>query len=166
MGKPIIPTGDEKLQILHPHVFYGIQQLAGLFLEPASDRRPFFENARVESIASNCRNLVFFETKVADRKDDDVVAEDFGFPASVLPIQVKVRHRVNKEVAHITYSRIEHDLPGNRGWPYPDFVPLILKRSADFITHLLATNQTGTAKKEEWQDLKLLTEMVVAAIKP
>lgn len=161
------PGEDEKRQILDPHVFYTIQQLASLMT--ANKQLPeerALANACVESVATNSRNLLhFFENEERKNKNDDVLAADFGFRVGVIDIGMKIRNRVNKEVAHLTYSRIEHYREDRRDWQYCEFVPLILDRCREFIAHLLETRQVPKASFQQWEALKAHAEQVVYAMR-
>lgn len=156
------PSDEQKRQILHPHVFYTIQQLASLMtIRHPPPFRTALANARVESIATNSRNLLlFFETAEDKRQQDDVLAADFGFEVHEIAIQSKLRSRVNKEVAHLTYSRIEHYQENRRDWQYRKFVPQILDRCADFIAHLLQTQQLPQDAIRQWRRLMADAEKV------
>ena len=51
----------------------------------------------------------FFETPAAKRKQDDAVSEDFGFPARRIERPEDDRNRLNKQLFHLTYSRLTYD---------------------------------------------------------
>lgn len=71
-------------------------------------------NALLESFALHVRNLIDF-LYAENPSSDDVYAGDF-FPCKedwakirpqITPLLEKVKKRANKEVSHLTYSRIE-----------------------------------------------------------
>ena len=68
---------------------------------------------------------------------DDVLAIDYGFAARKVEIGSRYRERLNKDLAHLTYSRGERELE-EKYWPINQIVPPILIRSREFIKHLLS----------------------------
>lgn len=161
------PSDDQKREIIDPHVFYCIQQLTCLFVDhPSQEPSHCLRNAWVESVVVNSRNLLkFFETDKCARFRDDVIAEDFDFPARKIEMGTNVHNRVAKEVAHLTYSRIEHYLEDRREWPYHEFVPPILERSVEFIEHLFESKQVPVELGDKWRGLRELAGGVAKALR-
>jgi hypothetical protein len=58
----------------------------------------------------------FMEQPVAQRYKDNVLAEDFGFPAATIPLRAADRRRLNKDLMHFTYDRLRHT-PATKPWP-------------------------------------------------
>lgn len=86
--------------------------------------------------------LDFFEysrvhTKVRGKKafTDDIVSEDYDWPAKELPIERKIKTRIDKEVAHLSYYRCGLSTEQKR-WRPELFVPVLLQESSAFLKHL------------------------------
>ncbi len=60
----------------------------------------------------------FLEQRTADRFKDNVLSEDFGYPAATLPLPPDDRKRLNKDLMHLTYDRLRHT-PITKPWPLP-----------------------------------------------
>src|SRR5262249_39572589 len=58
----------------------------------------------------------FLETPAADRPQDDVISEDYGHPAAPIPLPAADRLRLNKDLLHLTYSRLRHT-KATKPWP-------------------------------------------------
>jgi hypothetical protein len=89
--------------------------------------------------------LAFFES--TDRRWDDVLCSDLGFPSSPVPIPPDDRKRFNKDIAHLTYSRLRHT-PETKPWPVSKILRPLLDRSVSFIRHILAHPPDGADKQE------------------
>jgi len=84
-------------------------------------------NALLESFAIHARTLLDFLCTDEPRYEDDVVAQDFfATPeqwANARSAETKalerVHGRVAKEVAHLTYARLDVT-PEAKGWPFMD----------------------------------------------
>lgn len=140
------------------HVRYEIEQLAILFQERTVPRETFLRNALIESGVVHLTILAeFFSTPCRDRYKDDVLAEDFGFPASVSPVEKADIERRNKEVAHLTYTRSGHT-PEEWCWAFDRLVPPALELARRFIAHLLEHPEYVPDAKEhqEWRGLDQL----------
>jgi hypothetical protein len=46
----------------------------------------------------------FLEQPIADRYKDNVLAEDFGYPARMIALPASDRQRLNKDLMHLTYD--------------------------------------------------------------
>ena len=115
---------DDQLREVSDHLFYELWMLEGAVqvLRLPLLGRGVLANAVVESFAVHARALHDFFYR--DRtKPDDVIASDYfdspsdwvalrGEPADEL---AKAVARVNKEVAHLTFSRLSV-LPEEKGW--------------------------------------------------
>ncbi len=71
-------------------------------------------------------------------KRDDIVAEDFGYGPVALPIRKEIKVRIDREVAHLSYSRCGKT-PEEKIWPFEEFVPVILKEGRSFFRFILDT---------------------------
>jgi hypothetical protein len=82
------------------------------------------------------------KTKIPKRPNssmrDDIVAEDFGYGPVGLPIRNEIKGRIDKEVAHLSYSRCGKTSEG-KIWPFEEFVPVILKEGRTFFRFILDT---------------------------
>jgi hypothetical protein len=95
----------------------------------------------------------FFETPTAKRKQDDALSEDFGFPAERIDRPEDDRNRLNKQLFHLTYSRLTYNETSK---PWPDTILSCLHpRCVEFIEHLLALGEplVGPEEATTWQAL-------------
>jgi hypothetical protein len=107
----------EKLRAISEHVLYEAQMLAGIW--PALNAGQFgaehadvIRNALVEAFAVHARGLSDFLFNTP--REDDAAAEQFFGPdmwaalrgEDISPDLQAVRQRTNKEIAHLTYSRL------------------------------------------------------------
>ncbi len=86
--------------------------------------------------------LDFFEysrvhTKIRSKKafEDDIVSEDYDWPAAEMPFDRKIKTRIDKEVAHLSYFRCGLTREQKK-WKPEIFVPALLKQSAVFLKHV------------------------------
>ncbi len=138
------PTVEEKRAALG-HVYYEIKQFmdtnygsrSGTSTSGVSGRQNVLDNAVLESCLLHVRILLdFFETSRSKRFKDSVLAEDYGFDARDVGIEDPYRTRLNKDLAHITYSRIGLG-PLRKAWPPEKILPPMLIRLQEFIEDLL-----------------------------
>ena len=146
MDKSFHPTPNQK-DIALGHFLYRVEQLMR-----SSMPRPMLDqivrNALIESTLVHSRALLeFFERKnrTKDHKGyekDDVLLTDYGFMPIRGVINPNYKERLNKDLAHFTYSeRVTRD---QKKWNYKELVPPILLRTKDFIEHLLQNYPTLT----------------------
>ena len=82
--------------------------------------------------------LYFFESPLGAKKwKDDVVSEDFGFPAALLVIEKGERVRLNKDLFHLSSQRLRHT-PASKPWTNA-LLQQVHDRSIQFIEHLLSS---------------------------
>jgi hypothetical protein len=139
------PTEEQKRAILR-HVFYEIEQLLQASWMRTDDA--CVGNALLESILVHVRTLCdFYESSRRSTRrsqgnqrveQDDVLVTDFGFAAQKMSIPPDDRERLNKDLAHLTYSRLERRALGSKWWNYKLVVDPILVRSSEFVRHLLS----------------------------
>jgi hypothetical protein len=86
---------------------------------------------------------------------DDVLCDDFGFKSTSVGISVNARCRLNKDIAHLTYSRLRHT-PVTKPWPIPDILDPVRDRSAEFVAHVVNNPPAGCNADEidRWKDLQ------------
>jgi hypothetical protein len=100
-------------------------------------KNKWWRHALLESCLLHARNLLdLFETPSQDRYKDDVLAVGYGFVAQLIAFDPSCRHRLNKDLAHITYARVGRTLE-EKTWQGKDFIPL-LERTQEFLQHLLS----------------------------
>jgi hypothetical protein len=145
-----IPTDAQRAGIL-PHVRYEIEQC---FIIPRHHEHDWHLKESVFlAILIHARVLLtFFES--TDRRLDDVLCSDFGFPTSAVPISPDDRKRFNKDIAHLTYSRLRHT-PETKPWPVLEILRPLCERSVAFMGHVIAKPPPGAAVDElhSWRDL-------------
>jgi hypothetical protein len=130
--KPFQPTDEDRIAIL-PHVLYEVSRV---FIHEGN----LLENEAFLLKLIHGRTLIdFFEHEVAARTNDDVLAEDYGFPASPLGMDPTLRERINKDLAHLTYHRLRHTAE-TAPWKLWLLDPL-KKRSIDYLQHLMKQSQ-------------------------
>lgn len=104
--------------------------------EPSPSQVPW-QNAQTESIAVHARCLTDFFNGAMERSQthDDVLVRDYSFTKTYSdPV---ILDRSNKDIAHLTYSRIER-YPEQSTWRIDDLQPL-LAVCEEFVIHLLRT---------------------------
>jgi len=68
------------------------------FLLHIRNLKDFFERTK--------RNISRSRKKIIKKAmPDDIISEDYGYPAKRIPLGTKFRQRLNKELAHISYKR-------------------------------------------------------------
>ncbi len=137
------PTDTQIRDAAHA-VLYEVALFIGLFArlsqgETSTDL--VIRNACLEAWLLHARNLItFFETSQEDRRQDDIISEDYGFAARPLLITKRTQNRFNKDLAHLTFSRIARTRNTSESrkaklWKFKDFSPL-LKRCCEFAPHM------------------------------
>ena len=162
MTKRYEATNQAKAEALGA-VFYEIQQLwasSHLVGQPA-----VVMNAFLESMLVHVRVLLhFFERERrstrgagADRREnDDVLSVDYGFPARPIDLNSQYRSRLNKDLAHLSYSRNERRVPDEKEWPRQEVVRPLIERCIEFIDFLgeERLRESQGASLSEWQQLR------------
>ena len=83
-------------------------------------------NCALEGTHLHARNLLdFFQA----RKNDDVICEDFGFKTRPVEGSYELDKRINKNLSHLTYSRLDEQ---NRTLDLRAFEPLV-ERCKEFL---------------------------------
>ncbi len=153
------PTPTEKAGALFD-VAYEIEQVPGLLKDsPTPDKITC--NARLEALLLHTRVLLdFFEH--SKREHDDVLATDYDFPAKPLALNPEIQNRLNKELAHLTYSRQQRKGPAKRWYPR-DLKPL-LQRSLEFAEHVVATRLDSLPpnQRQWWRELVAILRQYTA----
>jgi hypothetical protein len=148
------PTDAELAGILS-HVRYEIEQC---FIIPKHHEHDWHLRESIFlAILIHARVLLaFFES--TDRRKDDVLCSDFGFPTSPVSIPRDDRKRFNKDIAHLTYSRLRHT-PTTKPWPVAEILRPLLHRSVAFISYVIS-HPPGKADEQELSNWKALLELL------
>lgn len=128
-------TSKEKTALLNDAVYYEM-----LFTFGVSSHDPVdycaWEHLNFSRMGHARALLYFFESPLASKKwDDDVVSEDFGFPASVISLGQDERNRLNKDLFHLSSRRLRHTR-ASKPWTNT-LLQQIHDRTVLFIDHLL-----------------------------
>jgi hypothetical protein len=129
VGRIVVMPTDSDLAQIAEHLHYEIAMLwsSGLCVQRGGGYPTAVQNCILESFALHARNVIdFFYT---DPIGDDVVARHFFSRedawAQVRPaaaaVLVAAKKRANKEVSHLTYSRLVVS-PEKKPWQYADIV--------------------------------------------
>jgi hypothetical protein len=115
-------------------------------------------NAWLEAILIHVRQLMdFFEhpkrSSMRGRENDDILANNYGFSAQPIQIDATFRDRLNKDLAHLSYSR-QQRVGDSKIWNLRDILPL-LKRCKEFADHVCLNWTSDLSAKEvtRWQKL-------------
>lgn len=139
----------DQLKEATEHIYYEITQLIGTLTTSSSIA---LNNALVESRLIHVRALLDFFQK--PRSKDDVLCSDYGFTSQPVAINTDYQERLNKDLAHLTYSRSQR-LPKDKPWPHDKVAAPILERSRQFGEHLISAYLPVNCpeKVKDWQDL-------------
>lgn len=146
------PTTDEVAGAL-PHVAYEVKQTLGLLQNLNSCTDGYTKNARLEALLLHARVLLdFFEH--TRREKDNVLATAYGYPASEIKIDDGLRNRLNKDLAHLTYSRLQRQ-GAETNWDLGSLLKPILVRFSEFADHVVETklNMLPAAEQTRWRVL-------------
>lgn len=127
------PDQEERLKGLD-NLFYEIQQL--LYTTGPAIGHRVIDNALLESRLIHVRTLLDVFAH-GEREKDDVLAAHYGFPVSPIALDSGYFERLNKDLAHLTYSRTRRSASA-KGWPTTVVVVPVLQRCKEFIDYLLA----------------------------
>jgi hypothetical protein len=138
------------------HIYYEIAQLTETLIGTNSTA---INNALVESRLIHVRALLDFFQKSARRtfkgkELDDVLSLDYGFGPKTIGIPSSYQERLNKDLAHLTYSRADRP-PAEKPWPHDQVILPILSCSKQFGEHLISNYLPTNCpeKLTEWQAL-------------
>jgi len=136
MDKLFHPTPEQK-DIALGYFLYRVEQLTGASLSRQVNDQ-IVHNALVESTLIHSRALLeLFERKsrTKDRQGyekDDVLLTDYGFSPAKVDINPNYKERLNKDLAHFTYS--ERVTQAQKTWNYKELVHPILLRAKILLT--------------------------------
>src|SRR5438034_1041670 len=125
---------QQQIAAILPHLRYEIQQT---FVVPAHDRNDWHirESVFLAMLVHARLLLDFFEH--TSRDHDDVLCADFGFQPTPVPLSSSDRLRLNKDIAHLTYSRLRHT-PETKPWPVADILLPLRDRAVAFASHVVS----------------------------
>jgi hypothetical protein len=147
---PFTPKQPDIAAIL-PHVRYEIEQCFVVPRHDASDHH--VRESVFLAILVHARLLLdFFEA--SSRYRDDVLCSDFGFATSRVPLSVADRTRLNKDIVHLTYSRLRHT-PATKPWPVATILGALRPTVVAFIRHVLEHSPSDAQADElaNWRTL-------------
>jgi len=160
------PSPDQLKETLG-HVYYEIVQLTETLQDANSVS---LNNALVESRLIHVRALLdFFQKKTRSKKKgkelDDVLSIDYGFAHQTVSIPLPYQERLNKDLAHLTYSRSQR-LPKEKPWPYKQVVLPILLCCMNFSEHIISNFLTASYPNElvEWKALAVRLKSIIASM--
>lgn len=115
-------------------------------------------NQRLEVLLLHARNLLeFFEHAATKRTKDNLVCEDMRFPAKPIPNCESLGTRINKRLAHITYTRTSYQDPGKKEWKLDELAPIYCRCSEFLLSDDVNTFVSERADDETralWDSLK------------
>lgn len=147
-----VPTDKQRIALLYDSVFYEILFALGICRHDSTDYCAW-EQVNFSRMGHARALYDFFETPAAKRQQDDAVCEDFGFPARPIDRPTDDRNRLNKQLFHITYARLQYN---ELSKPWPDTILSCLHdRCVEFIQYLLSqgTPLVGPNETPAWQAL-------------
>lgn len=146
------PTRSDVALIL-PHIRYEIEKA---FITPRHNIKDVhLHEAVFLSVLIHARILLsFFES--SERRQDDVLCSDFGFVARPVDLKPENRMRFNKDLMHLTYSRLKHTSE-SKPWPLQDLMLPLFIRSFEFINHIIQNPPPGAERSEIEQWIALDT---------
>jgi hypothetical protein len=134
-----MPTQDQKVRILE-HIYYEI--LRCFKFDPGEEK---FTEYWISHMIHARVLLDFFEAE--KERSDDVVCTQFGFPARKVDIASEHWTRLNKDVNHLTYSRLRHT-PETKGWDIRSALIPLAQRAVEFMDHVILYPPIGAANDE------------------
>lgn len=124
--KERIKRSEEELKLISEHLWYEVQMLVGLsrYMSSGGSDNNLINNAVLEAYTIHARLILDFLTPKKP-KPDDVLAIDFledvqewvNLQKGRFQQIEKIRTRVGKEVAHLTYRRLSVT-PDEKPWEF------------------------------------------------
>lgn len=129
-------TSEEKSYLLNDAVFYEAIFALGVSTHDATDYC-VWEHLNFSRMGHARALFYFFESPSEQKRwPDDVVSEDFGFPAAAILITKDDRDRFNKDLFHLSARRVRHTVD-SKPWPN-SFLQCIHERAISFTDHILS----------------------------
>ncbi len=132
-------TPKEKTLLLNDAIYYEMLFTFGVSSHDPADYCAW-EHLNFSRMGHARALLYFFEsTSTAKKWKDDVVSEDFGFPAETISISKDERDRLNKDLFHLSSQRLRHTRDSK---PWTDtLLQQIHERSVCFVDFILALGE-------------------------
>ena len=134
-SKSKVTPSNEEVYAAFKHTLYEIEMFVSVPKLACTD--VVVSSALTESYLLHARILCDFSQK--DPRRDDITCQDYGFEKECLGVPDELEARFDKCLAHLTYARLKHEDEDTRQWIHHAFRPQILKRSHQFLTHVLET---------------------------
>jgi hypothetical protein len=150
---PITLTAKKKSVLLKEHVFYEIIFALGVSKHDCHDYC-VWEHLNFSRMGHTRALIYFFECSKSKRRwPDDLISEDFGFPARKIQLSKRDRNRLNKDLFHLSSKRLRHTAESKR-WPNT-FLNRVHKRTVKFIRHILSQKMERGVKilEPQWKVL-------------
>lgn len=114
----------ELIKYSEEHIFYEIEMFYLSAIEELPKESKFYSNIIIESFVIHLRNLITFLYPTSHKENTDVCAEDFFLNKkewiNICPLISDslndYRIRANKEMGHLTLSRIYGILDSKKSW--------------------------------------------------
>jgi hypothetical protein len=129
------PTDEQRRLLLHDSVWYEMVYAFGVSPHEESDYCAW-EHVNFSRMGHARTLYDFFETPTGKRWSDDAISEDYGFSARPIKRPANDRIRLNKQLFHLTYTRLEYNETSK---PWPDsIISCLHDRCVEFIRHILS----------------------------
>lgn len=139
--KERIKRSEEELKLISEHLWYEVQMLVGLsrYMSSGGSDNNLIKNAVLEAYTIHARLILDFLFN-KEPQPDDVIAIDFledvqewmNFQNERRQQIKTIRTRVAKEVAHLTYRRL-NVTPDEKPWKYMEITDEIMSMFRLFI---------------------------------
>jgi hypothetical protein len=159
MPKVFTPTEEDLTAVFANSMWYEIVYTFGV---PKHDPWDYCQWEMINlSRMAHARVLYgFLETKKEDRRfNDDVLAEDFGYPAQPVLLPKEDRERLNKDLFHLSYRRLRHTKESKR-WP-DSIIANLLEPTLGFMRYIRDSRAnlfSSSTESESWRDTITLLE--------
>ena len=141
------PTAEEKAGILR-HIRYEIEKC--LLVEEGINKHAEWWVIHMV----HARVLIdFFEGKITGH--DDVLCMHLGFQVHPLQISDWYRHKLNKDLVHLTYARVKRTSV-TQGWNISEVIQPIHERAKEFVHHIIQNppHLSDEAELNLWMQLQ------------
>ena len=133
----------EKLKRISSHLYYEFSMFVSLTLEMRKGYPPgMVNNALLQSFALHVRNLIDFLYNDKHQPDDVYAGDYFETPerwqllrSKITPGLSNAKKRANKEIAHLTYSRL-NVAQKEKKWAFVELSNEMIKAFDPFVTNV------------------------------
>jgi hypothetical protein len=154
-------------------IIYAAQKLDGYHSSPATRPRGCEQNIALESFLLHYRNLrAFLCPSLQNLNDDDVIASDFmrsehsADYGNARAFDSEEKKRLDKMLAHISYSRNDYIAQGKDGWEIGKMHVGILGLLEDWLALLPATERAWFPAPEFLAEEKSRARFFATASEP